>query len=103
MIDINSQDKNWFVYIILSNDQRLYTGITTDLHRRWKEHTDDLKKGAKFFRGRKPKELKFVQIYANRAQASKREYQIKQLTRIKKYKLIESNENQLDSISSPIT
>ena len=46
--------KNWYVYIIESTDESLYTGITTDVDRRFQQHLNS-KGGAKYFRGRRPK------------------------------------------------
>ncbi len=43
---------NWQVYIILCSDDSLYTGITTDMERRFLQHARG--KGAIFFRGRNP-------------------------------------------------
>ena len=48
------KDKRWFIYMILTSDDRLYTGITTDIIRRWKQHSGAGSGGARFFRGRKP-------------------------------------------------
>jgi len=79
--------KHWFVYIILSDDQRLYTGITTDMQRRWSQHSSG-KAGARFFRGRKPQQLCLIEPHADRSSASKREYAIKQLTREEKLELL---------------
>jgi putative endonuclease len=47
-------EKNWYVYIIESNDESLYTGITTDVERRFQQHLNH-KGGARYFQGRKPK------------------------------------------------
>lgn len=84
----------WYVYIIKASDQRLYTGITTDYERRFLEHRDG-KKGAKFFRGRAPEAMVYVELSATRSTASKREYAIKQLTRAQKLLLIKSSSNHL--------
>lgn len=90
---------SWYVYIIESTDDRLYTGITTDVLRRWREHSglsNESKKGAKFFRGRKPQSLVFVIASDNRSIASKEEVAIKSLSRKDKLVLISSERNQLD-------
>lgn len=82
----------WKVYIIESELGKLYTGITTDLDRRMKEHTN-LKKGAKFFRFSKPKKIIFQEKAENRSLATKRESEIKKMNRKKKLELIaERNE-----------
>jgi putative endonuclease len=84
---------NWFVYIIVATDDRYYTGITTDLERRWRQHRDQVG-GARFFRGRKPRELVYVETGHNRSSASKREAEIKQLSRQEKTLLIASKRNE---------
>ena len=50
---------NWSVYIILCTDNTLYTGISTDVSRRFHQHATQ--KGAKYFRGRCPKQLLFIE------------------------------------------
>jgi putative endonuclease len=75
---------NWFVYIILTEKNRLYTGITTDVDRRFKEHSGDSAKGAKFFRSDKPLHIVFVEPCKNRSEASIKEAAIKKLTRNQK-------------------
>ncbi|MGH1371862.1 MAG: GIY-YIG nuclease family protein [Cellvibrionaceae bacterium] len=78
--------KTWVVYMILSSDDRLYTGITNDVTRRWHAHCHT-KQGAKFFRGRRPKTLLYVDTGFNRSSASKREAEIKKLPRAQKLTL----------------
>lgn len=77
----------WTVYIIEASDNTLYTGISTDVERRWNEHSNG-KTGAKFFRGRSPKKLVYQEAAKNRSEASRREAQIKQLSRQQKLALI---------------
>lgn len=78
----------WFVYIILTEKNRLYTGIATDVERRFVEHLCDSKKGAKFFRSDSPKVVLYVEEFSNRSLASIREAQIKKLKRLEKEKLV---------------
>lgn len=85
----SSPDNCWYVYIIQAVSGRLYTGITTDISRRWQQHSSG-KTGAKFFRGDKPKQLKLVEEASDRSSASKREAAIKQLSRQEKLELIKS-------------
>jgi putative endonuclease len=80
--------KSWTVYIIRTEKDRLYTGITTDLTRRFDEHANDLSKGAKFFRSDKPVEIVYRENCENRSLASVREAQIKKLTRKQKELLV---------------
>ena len=88
--------KTWFVYIIYCSDETLYTGITTDIERRYAQHA--LQQGAKYFRGRKPKKLVYQESGHDRSSASKREMEIKKLSRKNKFLLISSSENQIAMI-----
>ncbi len=76
----------WFVYIIQAEDDSYYTGISTDVERRFLEHKNG--QGAKYFNIRRP--IKIVHIEANhtRSSASKREAEIKKLTHNEKYALL---------------
>ena len=78
----------WYVYIIRATDQSLYTGITTDVERRFAEHQSG-RAGAKYFRGRSPVELVLVESGYDRSSASIRESQIKKLSREQKLELID--------------
>ena len=82
--------KRWFVYMIRTNDGQLYTGITTDMQRRWQEHSTG-KGGARYFRTRKPQNLCLLEEHIDRSSASKREAAIKQLSKIKKELLVASH------------
>ena len=77
----------WFVYIIQSEKGHLYTGITTDVERRFKEHATS-KKGAKYFRGNIPVEVVYRKTFKDRSSASKLEARTKRLTRKEKLALI---------------
>ncbi|MDQ7043743.1 MAG: GIY-YIG nuclease family protein [Sulfurimonas sp.] len=77
----------YFVYILKCVDNTLYTGITTDLKRRLYEH-NNLDKGAKYTKLRRPVELVYSEESEDRSSASKREYVIKKLTRKEKLELI---------------
>ena len=77
------------VYILRCADGTLYTGIASDVEKRLQKHNEG--KGAKYTRGRGPVELVYREELANRAEASKREYQIKQLSRPEKLALIRNS------------
>ena len=88
----NQKDSNeqvWTIYIVRCSDDSLYTGITNDLERRIQEHNDNSKnsKSAKYTRARQPVILAYQEKAQDRATASRREYQIKQLSRSEKLKL----------------
>ena len=89
---------NWFVYIIYCTDGSLYTGITTDLERRYIQHAEQ--KGAKYFRGRKPSELVYQESGHDRSSATKREIGIKKLSRTDKILLISSIDNQINCLGN---
>ena len=78
---------DWYVYIIEADDGTLYTGITTDLGRRWREHRKG-GRGARYFRGRQPRAYAYVEGVGDRAEASRREAAIKRLRRVDKLALI---------------
>lgn len=144
----SENDNGWFVYMIRCDDDSLYTGITTDMARRWSEHsgwwadsnagtqveneqsarrrggrckeeasesespgrltTVKLKssRGAKFFRGRKPLQLAYIESGHNRSSATRREAAIKRLSRVAKLQLLTADHNELHSLDRallPIT
>ncbi|TNE79424.1 MAG: GIY-YIG nuclease family protein [Gammaproteobacteria bacterium] len=78
---------SWFVYMIEASDGSLYTGITTDVERRFQEHCHS-DRGARFFNGREPRRVVYVEPAEDRSSASKREAAIKQLRRQQKLDLI---------------
>lgn len=79
----------WYVYILKCADGIFYTGTTTDISRRLKEHNH--KKGGACTRVRLPVKLTYKKAYETRSQALKREAQIKRWTRKKKLALIKRN------------
>lgn len=80
-------EKNWRVYIIETECGRLYTGVTTDLERRFNEHQTS-KKGAKFFRGAVPSKVVYSESELSRSEALKREAAIKKLSKKEKLRLV---------------
>lgn len=84
--------KPYYVYILRCADNSLYTGIATDVQRRFEEHCGKDGKGAKYTRSRQPIEIAAVWKAENRAAASRLEYQIKQLSKAQKEELIKRSE-----------
>ncbi|MGM0502183.1 MAG: GIY-YIG nuclease family protein [Bacillota bacterium] len=80
-----------YIYIVNCADDTLYTGYTTDIERRIKEHNQG--QGAKYTRGRAPVELAYQEEFTTRSLAQKREYQIKQLSRQQKLELIKDDKD----------
>lgn len=78
---------DWTVYIIRCNDGTLYTGVTTELERRFQEHLNH-PRGAKYFNGRIPLEVAYSENGHTRSSAYQREAAIKKLSRNEKLCLI---------------
>ena len=70
-------------------DGTLYTGITDDLGRRLRAHTEG--RGAKYTRGRGPLKLRYLETAADKSAALKRECALKRLRRPQKLALIREN------------
>ena len=83
-----------YVYILECSDGSWYTGWTNDLEHRVKTHNSG--QGAKYTRSRLPVRLIYSEEYETAAQARRREYAIKQLTRAQKEKLVERTDEQTD-------
>ena len=79
---------DWFVYIVQAKNGHLYTGVTTDVARRIRQHSGEISGGAKFFRGNPPVHYWKIGRYKNRSNAQKKECQIKKLNRAEKIGLI---------------
>ncbi|WP_312741165.1 GIY-YIG nuclease family protein [Cedecea neteri] len=77
---------SWYLYLIRCPDNRLYTGITTDVARRFTQHQSG--KGAKALRGKGVLDLVFSQVVGNRSLALRAEYRIKQLSKAEKERLV---------------
>ena len=78
---------DWFVYMLRCSDNSLYTGITTDVERRVKEH-NEAKAGAKYTRAKRPVELVYEEQAETRSVALKREAQLKKLKKDEKENLL---------------
>ncbi|GJL33669.1 UPF0213 protein [Enterobacter hormaechei] len=76
----------WSLYLIRTADNRLYTGITTDVARRFMQHQSG--KGAKALRGKGELILAFSAPVGERSLALRVEYRIKQLTKRQKERLV---------------
>jgi putative endonuclease len=74
------------VYVLECADGSLYTGYTTDVERRVAEH--DAGEGAKYTRGRTPVELVHTESFDSRSAATRREHEIKALSRAAKERLV---------------
>lgn len=87
----------YYIYMLRCKDDSIYTGITTDLDRRMKEHFGAGEKSAKYTRSRVALKLEAAWQTENKALASKLEYWIKQLSKAQKEILIK-DDTRMDSI-----
>lgn len=86
-----TEPSSWWVYIIEADDGSLYTGISTDVERRFQQHLSG--KGAKYFNARKPVRIAWREKLSTRSSASQREAAIKKMTRQAKLQLVASGQN----------
>ena len=78
----------YYVYLIQCEGGSIYTGITTDLERRFKEHSDKI--GGHYTRAHKVEKILYMEKHPTRSEALKRETEIKKFRRKEKLKLIEN-------------
>ena len=76
----------WFVYLLETIDNTLYCGYSNDVEKRVINHNKG--RGAKYTKTRLPVRLVYTECFDTKSEAMKREYQIKQLTRQQKLKLM---------------
>lgn len=81
----------YYVYMLRCIDDSIYTGITTDINRRMDEHFSKSEKCAKYTMRHTAKKLETYWITENRVAASKLEYHIKKLSKLKKEELIKDH------------
>jgi putative endonuclease len=75
-----------YCYLLVCSDNTLYCGYTNNLNKRIAAHNKG--KGAKYTKTRLPVKLVYSEVFDNKSEAMKREWQIKQYTRKEKLKLI---------------
>ena len=84
----------WYVYIVRTEKGKFYTGISTDVERRFIEHLTGLG-GAKALKGDPAAALVYVEDAHDRSDASKRESAIKKLSRLQKETLVSDFQSSL--------
>ncbi|MDS1309287.1 MULTISPECIES: GIY-YIG nuclease family protein [Marinobacter] len=89
---------DWFVYMVRTARGALYTGITTDVPRRFSEHQAGAPKGARSLRGKGPLELVLSLPAGDRSRASKLEWHIKQWPRQQKEALVQGKVSLPDAL-----
>ncbi|CAM3514413.1 GIY-YIG nuclease family protein [Parendozoicomonas haliclonae] len=78
----------WSVYLIRCRDGSLYCGVSTDVARRFTEHSTGGPRSARYVRGKGPLELVYQHVVGGRAEALRAEYRIKKLNKATKEKLV---------------
>jgi putative endonuclease len=86
-MEVDLDKTSWHLYVLLCADGSYYTGTTTDIKRRLKEHNTS-RRGAKYTKTRRPVEIIYTEKFPSRSSAQKAEYRFKQLTRKQKEKVI---------------
>ena len=81
---------NWTVYLLRCADSTLYTGVTTDLARRLRQHNGELSGGASYTRGRRPVTVVYREHHPDRSSAQQREAALKRLGKREREALVES-------------
>jgi putative endonuclease len=86
----------WFLYIIECQGGSLYTGITTDVARRFAQHQAG--RGARYTRINPPLRLLLTLSFASRSEALQAEYAIKQMSRSDKQAFCLSHGSSADAV-----
>lgn len=84
---------SWHTYIVRCADDTLYTGVCTDIERRIEQHNNSTTHAARYTRTRRPVTLVYSECAANRSLACKREFVIKQMSKLQKLDLIRSHQD----------
>ncbi|WP_336366206.1 GIY-YIG nuclease family protein [Marinobacter sp. C2H3] len=79
---------NWYLYLVRTAGDALYTGISTDVERRFAEHQAGAPRGARSLRGKGPLSLVYQGHAGDRRRASRLEWHIKRWPRSRKDALI---------------
>lgn len=92
----------YYIYMLRCKDNSIYTGITKDLKRRMKEHFEKSEKCAKYTLSHNAIKLERVWETTTKSFASKLEYHIKKLSKVKKESLAKGNSEIEDVLSEKI-
>ncbi|GAA4892803.1 GIY-YIG nuclease family protein [Ferrimonas pelagia] len=84
----SSASTNWSLYLVRTRTGALYTGISTDVQRRFNEHQQGGAKAARALRGKGPLQLVYQQHIGSHSEALKKEYRLKQWNKKQKEALI---------------
>ena len=79
---------SYYFYILRCADNSLYSGITSNLEKRVREHNSVNSRGSKYTRAKRPVKLIYSEKYRSKKTAMKREIEVKRLTKVEKEKLV---------------
>ena len=79
---------DWYLYLIRCRDNTLYTGISTDVDRRFAQHRGAGNAGSKYLKGRRPLSLVFQENVGSKSLALKVERRVKRMSKARKERLI---------------
>ena len=82
----------WFVYLVRCADGSYYTGVTTNLARRLRQHNGEIVGGAGYTRGRRPVCIVWSEACVDRSHAQPREYVVRRSPRSTKLSLEANHE-----------
>jgi len=86
--------KPWYLYVVRCRDGTLYTGVTTDISRRVREHNES-KRGAKYTKTRRRSIIVGDEEFNNRSEAQSAEYNFKKLFHKQKWEIINEDSNRI--------
>ena len=81
----------WFVYVLLCEDNTLYTGSTNNLEKRFEAHKSG--KGSKYTRSHKPIRIIYKEEFQTKSESLKREIEIKSWPRERKIQALKLTDN----------
>ena len=93
---------DWYLYLLRCHDGSLYTGISTDVARRFAQHQGEGSAGSKYLKGRGPFTLVFKKKLGSNSLALKVERRVKKLSKARKEDLIRAN-TRIDEIIKQIS
>jgi len=79
----------WHLYLLECDGRAIYTGITTDVTRRFAEHAAGRSRAARYTRGARHVRLLYTVELGDRALTARAEYRLKQLPRATKVRIVE--------------